>query len=281
MSNADSSQQPLGVGIGLRPLHYRELLDRDRCVGWLEAHTENYFGDGGFDLHVLMQLRERYPIALHGVGLGLGSAAGFSSDHLERVAVLVRRLQPCLVSEHLSWNAIAGQLINDLLPLPRTRAALTLMCERVTQMQELVGTRVLIENVSAYVKCLDDEMSEAEFLNELATRSGCGILLDVNNLHVNQCNLSVDAAAEIETIDARHVGEIHLAGHRVTELAVIDNHGSRVTDAVWLLYRRALARFGNVPTLIEWDNDIPTLDVLLSDAAHARLLQSECSAYDA
>jgi uncharacterized protein (UPF0276 family) len=258
-----------GVGIGLRAPHYRDLLARPRCVDWLEAHSENHFGDGGWDLHVLLRLRERYPISLHGVGLGLGSVAGFSLDHLRRLADLVARVEPALVSEHLSWNAVAGRVFNDLLPLPLTHAALELMIARVAQTQDVLRRRVLIENVSRYVRFAGDEFDEAGFLNELAARSGCGILLDVNNLYVNQLNHGVDAGAQIDAIAPRHVGEIHLAGHLVTQAAAIDHHGARVADAVLELYRRALRHCGCVPTLIEWDTDIPQFDVLLDEAARA------------
>jgi len=260
----------LGTGIGLRAPHYRDLLDRPRCTDWLEAHTENYFGDGGYDLHALTTLRERYPISLHGVGLALGSAAGWSTGHLLRVAALVRRIEPVLVSEHLSWSSVAGRHFNDLLPLPMTRAALDLMCARVAQMQEALQRRVLVENISSYLHFARGDYDEAGFLNELAARSGCGILLDVNNLYVNQCNLGIDAAAVIDAIAPAHVEEIHLAGHLFTADAVIDHHGARVADEVWMLYECALRRFGRVPTLIEWDTDVPALDVLLNEAAAAR-----------
>jgi uncharacterized protein (UPF0276 family) len=259
-----------GAGIGLRSPHYRELLARERCADWLEAHSENFFGDGGYDLHVLTRLRERYPVSLHGVGLALGSAAGYSAGHLERLAALVRRIEPSLISEHLCWSAVDGRVLNDLLPLPMTREALDLMCGRVAEMQDVLQRRVLIENVSSYLRFAADEYDEAGFLNELARRSGCGILLDVNNLYVNQLNHGVDAAAQIDAIAPQHVGEIHLAGHLVTELAVIDHHGARVSDAVWALYERAIDHCGCVPTLIEWDTDVPELDVLIDEAATAR-----------
>ncbi len=261
---------PLGIGIGLRTRHYQELLAREPCADWLEAHTENYFGDGGFDLHVLMRLRERYPISLHGVGLALGSVAGYSSQHLQQVASLVQRVEPRLVSEHLCWGAVAESTLNDLLPLPMTDAALNLMSDRVTQLQEVLRRRVLIENISSYVRFAGDNYDEAGFLNALAARTGCGILLDVNNFYVNQCNHGTDAMAQIDAIAREHVGEIHLAGHRVTEVAVIDHHGDRVADAVWSLYERALRRFGRTPTLIEWDTDVPVLDVLVDEAAKAQ-----------
>lgn len=267
---ATADRPASGVGIGLRAPHYRELLARERCVDWLEAHSENYFGDGGWDLHVLTRLRARYPISLHGVGLGLGSANGFQPGHLQRLAELVRRIEPALVSEHLCWGAIGGRVLNDLLPLPLTRAALTLIDARVTQMQDALQRRVLIENVSSYVRFAGDDYDDAAFLNELAARSGCGILLDVNNLYVNECNLGVDAARQIDAIDARHVGEIHVAGHIVTDTAVIDHHGARVADPVWELYERALRHCGCVPTLVEWDTQLPHLDVLLDEAARVR-----------
>lgn len=262
--------QPGGVGIGLRAPHYGDLLAREQCVGWLEAHSENYFGDGGWDLHVLSRLRDRYPIALHGVGLGLGSAAGFSPGHLATLRRLVDRIEPALVSEHLAWNATDGWVANELLPLPLTRPALDLLVTRVAQLQGTLGRRVLIENVSSYVRFAGDDYDEGAFLNELAARSGCGILLDVNNLYVNECNLGADARAQIDAIDPRHVGEIHLAGHVATARAVVDHHGARVADAVWSLYAYALRRCGCVPTLIEWDTDLPALDVLLDEAARAR-----------
>jgi uncharacterized protein (UPF0276 family) len=269
-ASSHSTDRIAGVGVGLRAPHYAELLARDRCVDWLEAHSENYLGDGGWDLHVLTTLRQRYPISLHGVGLGLGSARGFDAGHLARVAALVDRIEPALVSEHLAWSAIDGRVLNDLLPLPLTRAALDLMCARVAQMQDALRRRVLVENISSYVRFTGDDFDEAGFLNELAGRSGCGILLDVNNLYVNELNLGTDAAQTIDAIDPRHVGEVHLAGHLVTPLAAIDHHGARVADAVWALYARALARCGCVPTLIEWDTDVPAFDVLLDEAARAR-----------
>ena len=200
-ANAAFVSPASGVGIGLRAPHYRDLLARKPAIGWLEAHSENYFGDGGFDLHVLGELRQRYPVSLHGVGLGLGSAQGYSLAHLRKLEVLVDRIEPALVSEHLCWGAVDGRVLNDLLPLPLTREASTLMCTRVTQMQEILQRRVLIENISSYLRFADDDYDEAAFLNELARRSGCGILLDVNNLYVNQCNHGDDAAAYIDAIE--------------------------------------------------------------------------------
>ena len=271
----------MGIGIGLRTRHYAELLAREPCADWLEAHSENYFGDGGFDLRVLTRLRERYPISLHGVGLALGSVAGYSTAHLQKLAALASRVEPRLISEHLCWGAVAGCAMNDLLPLPMTHAVLNLMCDRVAQMQDVLQRRVLIENISSYVRFAGDDYDEAGFLNALAARSGCGILLDVNNLYVNQCNHGTIAAQQIDAIALGHVAEIHLAGHQVTELAVIDHHGDRVADAVWSLYAHALQRFGRMPTLIEWDTDVPSLDVLLEEAAQAQRIYNALEIDDA
>lgn len=260
----------LGIGVGLRAPHYREFLERRPAVGWLEVHTENYLDAGGWDSHVLQLLRRDYPVSLHGVGLGIGSARGFSERHLERVHEVVKRIEPALVSEHLCWGAVDDRHLNDLLPMPLTREALDLVCERVDRVQEKLGRRILLENVSTYLRYRDDAMSEAEFLAAVAARTGCGILLDVNNLYVNLRNHNEDPLAALEAIVPGTVGEIHLAGHLVTPDAVIDHHGDRVAPEVWELYERALRRFGNVSTLIEWDTDLPELDVLLDEAKRAR-----------
>jgi uncharacterized protein (UPF0276 family) len=267
---ADGGSIALGAGIGLRTPHYHDLLERRPSIGWLEAHSENYFGEGGFDLHVLGELRRDYPVSLHGVGLGLGSAQGYSLTHLHKLKNLIERVEPVQVSEHLCWGAVAGTALNDLLPLPLTADALDLMCARVTQMQEILQRRILIENISSYLRFFHADYTEAEFVNALARRSGCGILLDVNNVYVNQCNHGEDAAVFIDAVEPSYVGEIHLAGHRVTDIAVIDDHGARVVQEVWRLYERALSRCGPVPTLIEWDTNIPGLDVLLDEAACAQ-----------
>jgi uncharacterized protein (UPF0276 family) len=265
----------LGVGVGLRVPHYRQFLEQRPAVGWLEVHTENFLPQSGWDWHVLQQLRRDYPFSLHGVGLGLGSARGFSEQHLERVRVLVERVEPALVSEHLSWGALHDRQLNDLLPLPLSREALELLCERVGRVQDTLRRQVLIENVSTYLRFRDDAMSEAQFLAALARRTGCALLLDVNNLYVNQCNHGEDALAAIAALPPGCVAEIHLGGHLVTPDAVIDHHGAAVAPPVWQLYRAALARFGQVPTLVEWDTDVPPLDVLLREAATARAIAQE------
>jgi uncharacterized protein (UPF0276 family) len=258
-----------GVGVGLRVPHYRQFLEQRQPVGWLEVHTENFLSRSGWDWQVLSTLRRDYAFSLHGVGLGLGSARGFSIQHLERVRALVDQVEPALVSEHLCWGALADRQLNDLLPLPLTRAALDLVCERVGRVQDLLRRRILVENVSTYVRFRDDAMGETAFLSELVRRTGCGVLLDVNNLYVNQCNHGEDALAALAALRPGDVGELHLGGHLVTPDAVIDHHGAGVAPPVWDLYRAALARFGRVPTLIEWDTDIPPLGRLLEEVREA------------
>lgn len=258
-----------GVGLGLRAPHYKQFLSHRPRVAWLEVHSENYLDQSGWDWYVLQQLRRDYPLSLHGVGLGLGSACGFSEAHLQRVRELVRSVEPALVSEHLCWGALADRQLNDLLPLTLDRAALDLLCARVSRVQEVLGRQLLLENVSTYVRFHADAMSEAEFLATLAARTGCGLLLDINNLYVNQCNHGEDALQAMAAIPVGVVGEMHLGGHLVTPQAVIDHHGDRVAEPVWRLYEAALARFGAVPTLIEWDTDVPPLEVLLDEAAKA------------
>jgi uncharacterized protein (UPF0276 family) len=261
----------LGAGVGLRAQHYPEFLGGARpAAGWIEVHSENYFGAGGRDRRALEQLRRDYPVSLHGVGLGLGSAKGYSEGHEEKLRELVRWVEPAFVSEHLAWGAVAGRHFNDLLPLPLTREALELVAGRVSRLQERVGRRILVENITAYLEIGPGEMDDGEFLAALARRTGCGLLLDVNNLYVNQVNLGCDPLAVMDALDPRSVEEIHLAGFSTGALGLIDTHGARVAEPVWRLYDAALARFGPVPTLIEWDTDIPPLAVLLEEAAQAR-----------
>jgi len=218
---------------------------------------------------VLERVRADYAVSLHGVGLGLGSVHGFSAAHLKKLAALVAWIEPVLVSEHLSWSATASQHLNDLLPLPHSREALALAASRIEIVQDALRRRMLVENISAYVEPDGGEMSEGEFLAELARRSGCGVLLDVNNLYVNQVNLGRPAFETIGALSASCVAEIHLAGHLRRGDLLIDHHGDRVAQPVWELYQAALGRFDPVPTLIEWDTDIPPLEVLLEEAAKA------------
>ncbi len=264
-----------GVGVGLRTQHYRDFLHASAPVtDWLEVHSENYFGDGGYDLHVLQTLRQDYPVSLHGVGMGLGSAQGYSDLHISRLQRLIERTEPALVSEHLCWGAIAGRHMNDLLPLPLMQSALDLVCQRVDELQSRLQRQVLIENVSTYLRFAQDDMSEAEFLAALVSRTGCGILLDINNLYVNQHNHGEDAQQALRVmagLPPGAIGEIHLAGHLQTDICLVDDHGSQVAEAVWALFRQAMIVLPEgIPVLIEWDTAIPDLPVLLNEAAKAR-----------
>lgn len=281
---------PAEVGIGWRHPHYAELLQRQPALDFLEVHSENFFGDGGAALAVLEQGRAHYPISLHGVGLSLGSAMGLDPWHLEQLARLVQRIDPVRVSDHACFarGTLAGQTVHgaDLLPLPFSDEALDVLCRHVQQVQERLQRQFLVENLSAYVRWPADaagEWAEPDFLATLARRTGCLLLVDVNNLYVNARNAQLAGApgdplqacrAWLDAIPADAVGELHVAGHcNVADALgeiVIDDHGSRVSPAVWALHRHALARFGPVPTLVEWDTDVPALDVLLDEAQTAR-----------
>jgi uncharacterized protein (UPF0276 family) len=274
------------VGIGWRQPHYGELLEGRPALGFVEVHSENFFGDGGAALAVLERGRAHYPVSLHGVGLALGSAVGLDPWHLERLQRLVQRIQPVRVSDHACFARAplhGGQPPvhgADLLPIAFTDAALDIMVRNVQQVQERLRCPIAVENLSAYLHWADDALDEPQFFNELARRSGCSLLLDLNNIVVNAINHGVDdpvaaACRFVEAIDARQVAEIHLAGFSTQGLLVIDDHGSRVHDPVWQVYRHTLQRVGPVPTLIEWDTDIPPLDVLLAEAQTARTLMCE------
>ncbi|MCA0032572.1 DUF692 domain-containing protein [Mesorhizobium sp. B263B2A] len=268
---------PATAGIGLRSPHVKEMLSRRPSAGWLEVHAENYMGDGA-GVDALEKLRETYPLSIHGVGLSLGSARGVDHDHLQRLRKVCARFQPDLVSEHLAWSVADGAYLNDLLPLRYDEEALAIVARNVETVQDTLKRRVLIENLSAYIAFADSSMNEAEFLAELVERTGCGLLLDVNNVYVSAHNLQYDAEAFIDTLPADSIGEIHLAGHATNQIGadtvLIDDHGSRVPPVVWKLYRHAISRLGPRPTLIEWDTDVPVLDVLLGEAMWADMLSA-------
>jgi uncharacterized protein len=266
---------PAKAGIGLRAQHYRELLDTLPGIGWLEAHSENYFGAGGPPLYFLEQLRSRYPLSLHGVGLSLGSTDSLNLDHLGKLKSLIKRFEPDLVSEHLVWSSVAGRYLNDLLPLPYTEQALQHVCERIAATQEFLGRQILVENVSSYLQFEASDIPEWEFLAEVYLRTGCGILLDVNNIYVNSVNHRFDALDYLQAVPVEAVQEIHLAGFEHYDDILIDTHGKPVYPQVWDLYRQAVHRFGRVPTLIEWDTNIPDLSVLLGEARKADAILEE------
>lgn len=265
---------PAQAGIGLRPPHFRRVLEERPPVPWFELHSENFFCAGGEMPTVLEQVRRDYPISLHGVGLSLGRADSLDARHLDKLAELVRRCEPALVSEHLCWGAIGERHLNDLLPLPYTEEALACVAEHVETAQERLGRTLLVENVSSYLAWRHSSMPEWEFVAELARRTGCGILLDVNNIYVNSVNHGFDPGEYLRAIPPAAVGEIHLAGFTEKKglgaPLLIDSHSRPVSREVWTLYRAALAHCGVRPTLIEWDQDIPALEVLLDEADKAR-----------
>lgn len=263
------------AGIGLKSQHAAGLLAGEAAVDFLEVHAENFMGAGGPALRQLDRLRAGLPLSVHGVGLSIGSDGPLDDDHLGRLATLAERFEPRWVSEHLAWSSHGGVFLNDLLPLPYDAATLNRVCDHIDQVQERLKRRLLIENPSTYVEFLGSTMNEAQFLGELVRRSGCGLLLDVNNAYVSGVNHCRDPWALIEALPADAVGEIHLAGFAedrdgAGDRLLIDHHGAPVDDAVWSLYGRTIERLGPRPTLIERDNDIPALNVLAAEAARAR-----------
>jgi uncharacterized protein len=264
------------VGVGLRLPHMAEIAATRPQIGFLEVHAENYMAETPA-LDRLLDLRRDYPVSLHGVALSLGSAEALDRDHLARFSALIDQVEPVLVSEHLAWSAIGGVYLNDLLPLPYTEASLDFFCCHVEEAQEALGRRLLIENPSSYLRYRVSQIPEAEFMTEIARRTGCGILCDVNNIFVSAFNFRFEPTAYLQALPVEAIGEIHLAGHHAAESVdiLIDDHGSRVAEPVWELYAAALRRFGPVPTLIEWDTNLPVLDVLLEEARRAEEVAHE------
>ncbi len=277
MDSTNRSAQPAAplparAGIGLRTPHYHGLLERLPPIGWFEVHSENYFGDGGQPLHFLEQFRSHYPCSLHGVGLSLGSTDPLNAIHLKKLKALADRFEPGLVSDHLCWSSVGGQFLNDLLPLPYTEEALSHVVTRIGEAQDFLRRQILVENVSSYLQYKHSTIPEWEFLAEVSRRAGCGILFDVNNIYVSSQNHHFDPNKYIDAIPAEAVQEIHLAGFDSNGECLIDTHGKPVCDDVWLLYAYTIAHMGPKPTLIEWDADIPALDVLLGEAWKARAI---------
>jgi uncharacterized protein len=278
---------PALPGIGLRFAHHKAVIEQRPPVAWFEVHSENYLS-GGAAIRDLETIRRDYPVSLHGVGLSLGSADGLDTAHLDRIVRVTERIEPGLVSEHLSWSTSGGHYLGDLLPLPLTEEALDVVCDGVDRFQQALRRRILIENPSSYLQYRHSTVPEAEFLGTVARRTGCGILCDVNNIFVNAANHGWDAQAYLDALPQGDVKELHLAGHAVTTLSdgaviLIDDHGSQVDTAVWKLFGRAVQRFGTLPTLIEWDTNIPPLQALIEQASRAAaiLLQPHRASADA
>lgn len=262
-----------GTGIGLRSVHHDDFLAARPRIPWVEVHSENFFAAGGWPLQVLERVRRDYPVSLHGVGLSLGSADPLDATHLRQLQALIARVDPVRVSEHAAWSSIDGAFLNDLVPMPYTREALDHLVSRVQRLQEALRRPVLMENVSSYLRFPGAEMPEWEFMAALARRAGCGLLLDINNIYVNARNHGFDPREYLRAIPPALVGQMHLAGHAVTEIAgrmlLVDTHDAPVCPAVWELYAEAVARMPDVPALVEWDASLPPLPELVAEAERA------------
>jgi hypothetical protein len=272
MSAMDGS---LGFGLGLRPVHYPEILEGNPRVDWFEAISENYMVPGGRPLNMLMRVRERWPVVLHGVSLSIGSADPLDMDYLRRLKALADRVEPAWISDHLCWTGVNGINLHDLLPLPYTEEALDHVVSRLLQVQDRLGRRILLENVSSYVTFAQSAVPEWEFLAEVARRADCLLLLDVNNVYVSAFNHDFDPLAYLDAIPGDRVRQIHLAGHENNGTHIIDTHDHPVIDPVWSLYAEAIRRFGPIATMIERDDRIPPLAELESELDRARAVASD------
>jgi len=277
---------PARAGVGFKPEHFTAILADQPDLGWFEVHPENYMGAGGAPHHQLTSIRKDYPISLHGIGLSIGGPRHLDNDHLDRFRALIYRYEPGLVSEHLAWSTHDTGFLNDLLPLPYTPETLHVVCAHLDQAQNHLGRRILLENPATYVVFEESSYDEIDFLTEIVKRTGCGLLLDVNNVFVSCTNHKRDAVAYIERFPIHHVGEIHLAGHAVDHddagaRLLIDSHDRRVIDDVWALFARAISRAGAVPTLVEWDEDIPDWPVLFEEARRAEAILQAIEASEA
>jgi uncharacterized protein (UPF0276 family) len=284
LGRGDRNAASPGFGVGLRSPHVAEVLIRRPDVACFEVHAENFMFDGAA-LACLEKVRNNYPLSLHGVALSLGSAGALNAGHLSRLKSLVERLDPCLFSEHLAWSAAEGVCIPDLLPLPYTEEALTVVAEHIDQTQEVLDRVILVENPSSYLGFKHSIIDEATFLAELVRRTGCRLLCDVNNVYVTSRNLDWDAGDYLNNLPADAVVQFHLAGHTAKAIdnreVLIDDHASRVSASVWALYREAVARFGTALTIVEWDSNLPELGVLLEEAAIAGRVAFEAREADA
>lgn len=265
------------IGIGLRSEHHCEVISTKPKVSWWEVHTENFFAEGGAQLTFLEKIRAHYPLSFHGVGLSLGSYDKPSITHLRKIKSLINKFKPFLVSEHISWSSINSQFANDLLPIPYTKESLEIICRNITITQDFLKTPILMENPSSYLSYQNSLMSEEEFINRLAQKTGCKILLDINNIFVSAYNNSFNAKTYIENLDLKNVAEIHLAGHSILKtpnfIKLLDTHNDIVRNEVWDLFKYTMKKINNIiPTLIEWDQDLPPLAQLMQEAKKAELI---------
>ncbi len=274
---------PPEAGVGYKPRHLEGILAAPGRVCWVEVHAENYMVDGGPAVDGLRRIAERFPVSCHGVGLSIGSEGPLNAEHLERLARLVSWLRPASVSEHLAWSRHGGGYLADLLPVPYDEATLGRVSDHIDEVQARLDRRILLENPANYLRFSRSTMAEVEFLGAVAARTGCGLLLDVSNVHVSAVNGACDAEAWLDAFPLALVGEVHLAGHTAEEdedggTLLIDSHSRPVADPVWALFARVLARSGPLPTLIEWDNDLPEWPVLAAEAARAGAMLATCRA---
>jgi uncharacterized protein len=274
---------PNRAGVGYKPRHFEDIMENTGHIGWLEIHAENYMGDGGRPIAQLKQLRELLPISCHGVGLSIGAEGPLDTDHLARLKHLMGWLSPDLFSEHLAWSTHDGHFLNDLLPLPLTQSTLTRVVAHIDQVQEILGRQMLLENPSSYCAFEQSDMTEVAFLSEVAQRTGCGLLLDVNNVYVSATNLHYNPLDYIDAFPLQYVEEVHLGGHTADtdeneQTLLIDDHADAVTDPVWELYEYTLKQSGPRPTLIEWDTAIPEWDILAGEARQADAVLAKATA---
>ncbi len=262
------------IGVGLRQPHYKDFIEGTPDIGWLEVHSENFFAEGGASIEFLHKIANKYPLSMHGVGLSLGSSDGLDKHHLTKLKKLISEVKPFLVSEHVSWSGFGGQFLNDLLPLPYNQESLEIICDNINYLQDFLGREILIENPSSYMAFDESSMSEWEFMRRAQEKTNCGLLLDLNNIFVSAYNHNFSSIDYIDHMPIKAVKEIHLAGPTKKQLKnkeiFIDSHSTKVMAEVWQLYEYATGIFGAVPTLIEWDNNIPELSILLGEAEKAR-----------
>jgi len=272
--------KPDSIGLGLRHEHHAYILENLPDIPWLEVHSENFFTDGGPALNFIQEIRQNYPLSLHGVGLSLGSSDGLDKNHLKSLKKLIDETEPFLVSDHISWSNIGSKVLNDLLPIPYTKESLQKLCDNVDEAQNFLNRQILIENPSTYLDFKNSEIAEDEFINQAAKISGCKIILDINNIYVSSQNNNFCPKKYLKNIDKKIVGEMHLAGHQKRQIdddttILIDTHDNFVCDEVWDLYKIAVTKFNNVPTLIEWDQDLPEFSELLAEAKKAENIRNE------